>query len=583
MEIGPILLIAMIVIIIGLCVWFYFSNKNPEPIQPDVPVVPDEPIKPDVPDSSTDDQDNPDDPVTPIDPVEPDVPDSSTDDKDDPDEPVTPIDPVKPDVPDSSSDADSSTDIDVPDIPDDPEPDFEQMIEPILDKFSKYFNIRKGMVTYSYLMEILKEVYYQYHKCESRHGLPSLLKEDNFPNIYDFYGDNGDEESAFNTAVGWCFALVFSEINPTTRNHVLKIGYKLGGYDKYSDIYGYQFRFDPNVMRIFTSALYVSMRGKVHPDMDSMRNEFGASKYNKTLSQLNDTGKEQVGDSDFFTDFRKFMPTAPGPYAPGYTTRPDETYPNEKKDEYKNLSVDRKIYEMVVKEYNLNSQEHYQETVQAIADKEAEPEHLFGDDMKAGVYSFSPVFGEKTIGVRIDPDSNLSSLVNDAIYTSSRARGIMQSPNVNPKQYGRLRPGCSWTQEATKHSNTDDRYNVLANFIIEDGDGNPTGYYDENGNWTHPEAVKSAQEYEDMQKRNLWANSYPSGHSSGICGGSMVLMEKMPDKADLILREMNSFAINRTIARYHWTSDTINGRVLGAAQNAVAHAAIDYDNRLNDC
>ena len=47
------------------------------------------------------------------------------------------------------------------------------------------------------------------------------------------------------------------------------------------------------------------------------------------------------------------------------------------------------------------------------------------------------------------------------------------------------------------------------------------------------------------------------------------------------MRETNAFAMNRTIARYHWTSDTIQGRVLGSAMNAVCHAAKDYDERLN--
>ena len=62
----------------------------------------------------------------------------------------------------------------------------------------------------------------------------------------------------------------------------------------------------------------------------------------------------------------------------------------------------------------------------------------------------------------------------------------------------------------------------------------------------------------------------------------MVLIELMPDRADRILRAANQYAINRTIARYHWTSDTINGRVLGAFTNAVAHAASNYDDLLKD-
>ena len=56
----------------------------------------------------------------------------------------------------------------------------------------------------------------------------------------------------------------------------------------------------------------------------------------------------------------------------------------------------------------------------------------------------------------------------------------------------------------------------------------------------------------------------------------MMLTEIMPDKADLIMREANEFAINRTITRFHWTSDTIFGRVLGSVANMMCHATTDY-------
>ena len=57
-------------------------------------------------------------------------------------------------------------------------------------------------------------------------------------------------------------------------------------------------------------------------------------------------------------------------------------------------------------------------------------------------------------------------------------------------------------------------------------------------------------------------------------------MEAMPYDSDKILAIVNQYAVNRTIARYHWNSDTMNGRILGAATNAVAHAASDYDSLL---
>jgi len=461
------------------------------------------------------------------------------------------------------------------------EPSIDDMLEGYVLKFAPYINVSPGSMIYLYLQALLSEALAQFnHKPECR--LPYIIAEQNFPNIYNFYGNKGDEQKAFDTLIGWLFALVFAELSPLARTKILKIGYEMGGYDRYSDIYGYQFQYDPNVMRICAGAIYAAMRGRILPDIERMRGEVQGFRYSQDLHTLRSGDRGKVEPNDFFTDFREFMPTAPGPYAIDYNKRPDNTYPGEERDEYKNLMTDRKIHEMVVKSYNLsNGNDLYQDTVQAIADKEADQQHLFGTGKTVGGFHFDPVFGMSTIGMTIDPDSNLAYLVMEVLWAASSSRGILQSATVNPKQYGRLRPGCSWTYEATKNDNSDDRRNVLANFSIEDGDGCPTGYYDHNGNWTHPDQVKSAKDYENLQKRNLWANSYPSGHSSGIMGGAMILMEVFPDKADIILRRANQFAINRTIARYHWTSDTINGRVLGTATNAVCHAASDFEKLID--
>lgn len=535
---GIVALIILVLVIIGLVVWFLIKNKKP-PVELDVPEEPDvpEPPKPDEPDKE-------------------------------PDKPDTPEEPDKPDEPDKPSDETDAKK--------------KQLREDTFTAFARVVPVMQSPVTINYLSGVFEECYHQYFNDGTLFCLPTLVHPHLFPNLYGtkVYGDKGDEDSAFKSLVGWAFALVLSELIPVKRTQLLKVGYELGGYDRYSNIYGYQFRYDPNVMRIVGASLYAALRGFIKPGVDKMRDELGSTKYDRTLEELRDDAREQVGETDFFVDFREFMPTAPGPYAPNYRDRPDATYPNEEKDEYRNLKVDREIHEQVVEDYNLDSDLHYQETVQAIADKEAESEHVFGEDKVAGEFKFHPVFGLYNIGMTVNPKGKTAYLVDQCIRASSTARGIMQSDKVNPVQYGRLRPGCSWQREATKNSKTDDRRNILTNFTIEDGDGNPTGYYDKNGNWVYPNACNSPEQYEEQQKNALWANSYPSGHSSGMFGGAMVLMEMMPSKVDVILKEANQFAINRTIARYHWTSDTINGRVLGSAQNAVSHAASNFDELL---
>lgn len=502
--------------------------------------------------------------------------------------------PVEPDVPDTPDTPEEPDEPEEPETPDEPEPDESEPVEPqpdpeeeafneyfgaLIDEFKDVLVIEKDSQTYLYLKELVREAKTQYIKDESCNGLPILYKEENFPQVYHYYGNNGSEEDAVNSLCAWVVALQLSELCPVKRTMLLKTGYEIA-YSRYSDIYGYKFKCDPNISRMVAGAIYVAMRGLKQPDVEAMREECGGSKYSKTLEEMGDGKRDKVSPNDFFTDFREFMPTAPGPYAPGYTTRPDDTYPTEGRDSYNNLQVDRDIHEMIVEMYNLSIMEHYQETVQAIADKESDNEHLFGPNRKTEHYHFHPVFGEETIGIELPDHGVMADLVQQAIIASSSSRGILQSATVNPKQYGRLRPGCSWEKEAKKNSKTDDRRNILTNFEIEDGDGSPTGYYDKKGNWVYKDAIKSPEEFEENQKNSLWANSYPSGHSAGIMGGAMVLMELMPERADKILRAANQYAINRTIARYHWTSDTINGRVLGSATNAVAHAASDYENLL---
>lgn len=75
--------------------------------------------------------------------------------------------------------------------------------------------------------------------------------------------------------------------------------------------------------------------------------------------------------------------------------------------------------------------------------------------------------------------------------------------------------------------------------------------------------------------------SYPSEHSAGIWNEALILMEMFPYQADKIIMVVTKYAVNRTIARFHWNSDTVNGRVLGSAICPVMHASSDFDSSFN--
>lgn len=462
-----------------------------------------------------------------------------------------------------------------------PKPTYDAEYESYLDAFAPVIKIGRDTENYRYMKLLYDEARAQYYGKVSLNGIPQILEIKNFMSMPATYGDKEDEDKAFDTLIGFLFAMHLAELTPKSRTALGKIGYELGRYDRYSNIYGYSYDSDPNNMRLMAGVLYAAMRGTLKPDTDAMRKEVCGTKYEKTLAELASGTRIEVGENDFFTDLREFMPTAPAPYAPNYSTRPDKTYPDEPRDEYGNLKVDRDVHEAVVRTYNLDSQD----AVQAIADKEGEKEHLFGEDRYTEHYHFKPVFGKDVLGVTVDPESTLGKFASSVFSASNSARGILQAANITPVQYGRLRPACSWEQEACKNSSTDDRRNALVEVEIEDNDGckdtpNTFGHYDKDGYWVYTQTEKD--QYAETQKNTLYANSYPSGHSAGIMGVALLLIELFPQRTDKILEAAVNFSLSRSKARYHWLSDIINGRVLGTWQNAVSHAASDYDELLKN-
>jgi len=471
-----------------------------------------------------------------------------------------------------------------------PETEVSLLLDAVLkDGFGQTIHIKRSSDTYAYLLALSEEAVSQ-ARGKSNVGLPLLYQEKNFPSVYDYYtGHKTDSVALYKTMIGWLSAMQLSELCPSKRNQFYRAGYEAGGHTMYKTIYGYHFKSDPNVARLVASAVYAAMHSISKPDTETMRKEMGGSKYGRTLAQvLEQESRTHVTDDAFYVDLRMFMASAPGPYAPDHQYRDDNnpTFPDEKLPNGC-LKVDMDIYNHIVEKYNLPDKR----AVQAIADKEGGIHHFFGTDKRnvGGMYDFNAVFGQSTIGTTINPDGKIASFILLMRDAGSSTRGILQHTDysVGPYEYGRLRPGCSESFEAVRKSYTDDRLNVLSKFVIEDNDGHKETYeadgiekyYYDNGNWTSAE-IQSEEDYENWTKEQLYANSYPSGHSSAIWSVAMSLIELYPQKADLIMRAANDFALSRTISRYHWNSDVIQGKVAGSTINPVCHATSDYNQLL---
>ena len=564
-------LIIFAIAIAGAIIWFFIKNKKEEPsVEQEKPVSEAE-NKP-VDEVPTEQEKEPEKPKEEVveEPASEDIPPKPTLDKPDMQEPAN-EEPVT--VISNTETVQSPT----------------KSFDDFLKSFSEYVEVPHKGMTEGYLIALYNEACFQI--CESVTALPRLYKQELFPNVTDeIWGNKKDEGAAYNTMMGWLFALQLAELKPKKRNQIFKVGYELGGHTYGTPVYGFEFRSDPNVARLVASIIYVGMRGKLNPDIAAMRAEVGGTSYPYGLSYYLDLGlnhlktaddiqKNVVSKGGFYVDLRQFMPSSAGPYDKNYKERPEHVMEALVIDSYKNLEWDKCLHEHIVKTYNLDSTdpEIHQATVQAIADKEQSTNHLYGKNKSFNGYHFHPAFGLDTIGKEIPTAGATANLTFSIQAIATYFRLILQNKVDNPAYYGRLRPGCDWTQEKKKNSDTDDRRNVLVDIAIEDNDGQKTSSYgyDDDGIWRATEV--EASEYAEHQKNHLGANSYPSGHSSGIWCVAMMLAEAMPDRADLIMKEANQFSINRTITRFHWTSDTIYGRVLGSVASAMCHATYDYD------
>ena len=408
--------------------------------------------------------------------------------------------------------------------------------------------------TFGYLSILVHEAYSQFHEGKSAYSLPYLFDKSLFPNIIDYYGSEVNPQ-AFEGMAGWLIASVLTEIFPGKRNALMKTGFNLGP-DKSSYIFKYTFESDPYVGRLVASVICSALRGVFRPNLDAMRSELGAPAFNYNIADVSEASFDTY-KSAYYPDLTLFMPTAPGPYVSGYANRSavgGVPFDADDRSDH-NLQPDVDVHNKVVAEYNLNNSSRQQEVVQAIANKEMTVDHVFGANRHGGGYTFHPVFGRDTIGLEISVGGNVASAYDLIANVGKRSRSWLQ----DGAYYGRKRPG----QGSSDGSSPSGAAGVLVNLGIENSDGTHTGYSD-------------ADAFDRDSRAAVYANSYPSGHSSAVFAGALFLIELMPRKADLILKAANLYAMDRQITRYHWLSDTIIGRLVGAAVMPVMRGSSDY-------
>ena len=399
-------------------------------------------------------------------------------------------------------------------------------------RFSKIVPIPKDGITYQWLFDLWT------------HQDGQFWQKELFPTVVDYFGDDMASDLI---SAAWLFAHVLAELVPEKRDALYQTAYDYCGRGADMPVYGWSFEYDPNIGRMVAAAVYATTRAA--DKVAAMRQELGGTML---------TYKTDI--SETFVDTRKFMPHAPGPSLDG------------KKE---NLAQDQAIHETIAEFCNLDtsSSKSRQTTIQAISNKEYHKQHIFGKprtvtDKQYGEMTFNPVFGKHNLGVEIPDNGAIATFVYDFGKACSATRITLLD-----QEYGRRRPGQGDTDGS---ANKDPRQRALVNYAIEEGDGHTTGYYDKGGYYVDGNG-NYIGDYETFYQSQLYANSYPSGHSAYIEGVGMLLMMVMPEQAEAILKATNEFAISRCICRYHWMSDTIQGRVIGSTMVPVLAATTNND------
>lgn len=493
--------------------FFLFNRKKNKQEDPEKPIEQPEPQQPEPIEEPVEQPTEPEpQPVEPIEqPIEP--------------EPEPIEEPVKPTEPEVESPT--------------PEQEIKALKQELSDLVQYYSSVvNVGPKTLDYIANV---IYYA----------PMYDLTDVFPDVIDYYG-NKDNKFLRQQYHAWVFATILAELDAKHRNRIYQMAYnyKVNGAEQ--PVYGWKKDQDPNIVRILAAAAYSTERDA--SKIAELRKEIGGT----TLTYKNDI-------SECYVDTTYFLPHAPGPYLDD-----NRHYPVGEANKDHNLKEDQQINDYICKYYNLDTKDANKRkaTIQAIADKEVEPPHMFGKprkvvDSKYGEMTIYPVFGAHNIGIEIPDNGAIAELVNLVRHRCSSSRKTLLT-----QEYGRRRPGQGKTDNT---ANSDPAQRALVNYAIEEGDGHSTGYYNKDGEYISYDGTNIG-DYETYFQNYLFANSYPSGHSAMGMGAGLILMEIMPDRADKILKAANQFAVNRTITRYHWNSDTIQGRIVATTMVPVMHS-----------
>lgn len=437
------------------------------------------------------------------------------------------------------------------------------------------------------------------------------------PETYrDLINLRGDEmtyiDIAYNSMHAWLMAMQLAELVPTLgtaninmQTKLFGLAYELGG-GRAVPLYGLHIHADPMIARFAAGGCYVMTRCKYSfGDMDAMRNEIGGTVINASdWSGLGYMGADgQMQAVGYLVNSDIIIPSAAGPYANGCDDRVKPYEQGQPKEQFcldgaiQNWYLDNYKSDLAVDDYavtylNIGAQtgldiwegythEEKKRILEAVAAPRATDHFFFGkklvkfdgihDGSRPGMFTNYSYFWFKEVsqaGIDVYEVAGPFADLYDKMFTG----GGYGTPTDSLKffdevmkiadnsryptfhnQYGRRRPcgGTAGDSASARSEINGDPLNALYNVDIS------CIFAD-----SKESADKWAQEDGFVNEK---PKSYPSGHAAMTWTVAMMLGQMTGDESRLEQYETTAYqvGVNRTVARYHWNSDVIYGRLFG--------------------
>lgn len=410
-----------------------------------------------------------------------------------------------------------------------------------------------------------------------------MFNQSKFPDLYDWRAPYSKKYkiNAFNSLEAWLFAMLLSElvcdkgVMTNTQTLLFDKAYQLGG-GKDIPIYGLDIHADPMHSRLIAGCMYSYVRSAYEQEsIDNMRNELGGSKipgmtwndlqYKSTA--INDS-KGLLGytlnSCGYLVNTTRFLPGAAGPYAEN--TERDIIAVGDKMNKFtRNYVVDEEIDKYMVENFNLcadSSEEEFRSyspekqlvIMNAVAAQRATKAYFFGSkkvkytgkSLQNGIMHHR--FVEDPNGVLVaGPFAN----VNIGMSNSMRDEIMDIADNSRfptfDTEFGRCRPCGGKIRPSSARSSDGSRengmYNIDMSCIFASNEESRAKWAAEDG------LVKEKPK------------SYPSGHSTQTMAMAFILAQKDSDNIDKYVIPAYELSVVRTVARMHWNSDIIYGRL----------------------